>query len=223
MSWISLCYVIDFLTGRGRFQFFIAREKSRSLFLFCFSFISCLWFLDVIERILDRNAKGACDDYEGARDELLLLEALEHTRGIGGKNAKEMKEVRNGIDHGFITVGSELSHFVLSAILNGPRQASEPYNCASRHIVASSTFLDNVAHTMDHLKGLGGNDIHLIDQFLRLSGIDNLLWSGRALLWSSHFDGRGQGSEAGRATGSGHGISHCGCDFCGGRGRFNFL
>ena len=86
------------------------------------------FLLDEAEFFLDVGPKGAGKFHEGARDVGMLSKAFVQLPGLVGERAKALKDERNRIHHIFVTVDSELSLFVLVAILNRPAHASEPRN-----------------------------------------------------------------------------------------------
>ena len=172
--------------------------------------------LDVIECVLDSDAKGADLSYEVVGDDDVLAKTLVHEFGVLHELVKVLNDGRNRIHHIIVAVGEELSHFVLLAVLNRPGQASEPHNRLRSRLFTRGTCLKIVAHVSDAAGGLEGSSFQLIHQrqlavqavgeFFRRCRRKHrgLVRHGRVIGCAS-VCARRHGSNASRATGSGHG------------------
>ena len=207
MAWIA--GLVWFLVRPHRisilFQAAFGRSRKKPppfLFLFLyFSYVVLSFLLDEAEFFLDVGPKGAGELHERARDAGVLSKAFVQLPGLVGERAEAFKDERNRIHHVFVTVDSELSLFVLVAILNRPAHASEPRNGLSGQLVRRvSAHLEKEDCISNGVIGIGSSRVQRCNQRLGISADSLLLGGRRAHQRRGRLGGSGHGSDAGGAT-----------------------
>ena len=133
----------------------------------------------------------------------MLSKAFVQLPRLVGERSEAFKDERNRIHHVLVTVDSELSLFVLVAILDCPAHTSEPRDGLRRQLVRRvSTHLEKEYGVSNGVIGIGSSRVQRCQQGLREGKAGNgfLLGGRRAHQGSGRLGRSGHGSDAGGTT-----------------------